>query len=342
MSARPDSSSFSALSTRDRLRVRLIAAAGLCTKPLHHRGLWRLCRLIGGEGDGTEAREVVARLNDDSLFAFDLGDPYWVRLLASGFVYEPEVERVLRAFADVPYTFVDAGANLGYWSILAGSRELGAHRSIAIEAASQTFERLLGNCALNANRFECVSGAVAERAGMSVTFALSAHHAGSGIEETGDVRRVQGSEIVSTVTLDDVIAEHGAAGDPLVVKLDVEGAEIAALRGARKLLESDGLILYEDHGKDPEARVSAAALELGWTVFLPVGRGFVPADLSAIRRFKRRWNVGYNLVACRAGSRMDEALRTRFATRATLDRSLPRGASGCGPASVGTSKQGAR
>jgi hypothetical protein len=92
-------------------------------------------------------------LNEDSRFAFDLRDPYWARLLASGFTYEPEIEDVLRAFADLPYTFVDAGANLGYWSVLATSLELGAHRSIAIEAASGTFERLLGNRALNGDRF---------------------------------------------------------------------------------------------------------------------------------------------------------------------------------------------
>lgn len=322
--------------------MRLIAAAGLGTRPLHHRGLSRLCLLIGGGAEAGEARDLVVRLNEDSSFAFDLRDPYWARLLAPGFTYEPEIESVLRAFGDVPYTFVDAGANLGYWSILASSLELGAHRSIAIEPASQTFERLLGNCALNAGRFECVRGAVAEHAGLSVDFAISAHHAGSGIAESGDVRRIQGSEVVQTLTLDDVVAEHGAAAGPLIVKLDVEGAEIGAFRGAQKLLESDALVLYEDHGKDPEARVSATALELGWTVFLPGKEGLVPADLAAIRDFKRRWNVGYNLVACRAGSRMHEELRARLAGGARLDRSLPRAASGCGPASVGTSKQGAR
>jgi len=263
------------------------------------------------------------RLNEDSQFAFDLGDPYWARLLARGFVYEPEIDGILRAFADAPYTFVDAGANLGYWSILTSSREFGSHRSIALEAASQTFERLLGNRALNANRFDCVRGAVAEHGGATVTFAISAHHAGSGIADSGEIRRVQGSEDVPTVTLDDVIAEHGAAAELVIVKLDVEGAEVAALRGARKLLERDALILYEDHGKDPEARVSAAALELGWTVLLPGRDGFVSADLAGIRRFKRRANVGYNLVACRAGSRMHKELHARLGSRATLDRLLP-------------------
>jgi hypothetical protein len=115
------------LSAQDRLRVRLIAAAGLGTKPLHHRGLWRLCRLIGG-GTVGDAHDLVVRLNDDSRFVFDLRDPYWARVLAPGFTYEPEIEGVLRAFADMPYTFVDAGANLGYWSILAPARQPRAER----------------------------------------------------------------------------------------------------------------------------------------------------------------------------------------------------------------------
>jgi FkbM family methyltransferase len=312
VSARPASGSLSALSAQDRLRLRLIAAAGLCTKPLHYRGLWRLCRLIGG-GDGAgAAHNVTVRLNDDSLFAFDVHDPYWSRLLASGFTYEPEIEGVLRAFADVPYTFVDAGANLGYWSILASSREFGAHTAIAIEAASGTFERLRDNAALNANRFECLRGAVSEHGGMSVTFAISAHHSSSGIADSGEIPAVRGTEEVPTLTLDDVVAERGAAADPVIVKLDVEGAEIAALRGARSLLESDALLLYEDHGKDPEAEISAAVLELGWTVFLRSSRGFVPANLGDIRRHKRRPNVAYNLIACRSGSGMEREVRYRM------------------------------
>lgn len=294
--------------------MRFIAAAGLGTKPLHHRGLWRLCRLIGGGTLGDDAHDLVVRLNDDSRFVFDLRDPYWARVLAPGFTYEPEIERVLRAFADVPYTFVDAGANLGYWSILASSLEFGAHRAIAIEAAARTFERLLANRALNGDRFQCLHGAVAERAGDRVTLAISAHHSATGIADSGEIRDVRGTEVVSTVTLDDVVGGDGGDASPLIVKLDVEGAEIAALRGGRKLLEREALLLYEDHGKDPESRVTAAVLELGWTVFLGGSEGFVPADISEIRRYKTRPNVGYNLIACRTGSGMAEQVRTRLAS----------------------------
>src|SRR5262249_45406239 len=160
------------------------------------------------------------------------------------------------------------------------SLELGAHRSIAIEAATGTFERLLANCALNGNRFECLHGAVAERSGENVTFAISAHHSSSGIAESGEIPEVRGTEVVPTVTLDEVLADGGADHGPVIVKLDVEGAEVAALHGGRKLLEIDALLLYEDHGKDPESRVSAAVLELGWTVFLGGDEGYAPADLS--------------------------------------------------------------
>jgi FkbM family methyltransferase len=311
VSPRPDSDSLSALPAQDRLRVRLIAAVGPCTRPLSHRGVWRLCRLICGGAEAGRTRDITVHLNSDSSFAFDVHDPYWARLLAHGFVYEPEVENVLRAFADLPYTFVDAGANLGYWSVLASSREFGAHRAIAIEGASQTFERLLGNCDLNANRFQCLHAAVAENAGSSVTFAISARHFSSGIA-SGAIPEVRGTETVPTTTLDDVVFEHEAETGPVIVKLDVEGAEIEALRGGRRLLERDALVLFEDHGKDPEARVSAAVLELGWSVFLRESHGFVPAGLAEIREYKRRTNIAYNLIACRTGSRMHEEVRARL------------------------------
>jgi Methyltransferase FkbM domain len=156
---------------------------------------------------------------------------------------------------------------------------------------------------------------VAERAGERVTLAISAHQSSSGIADSGEIRDVRGTEVVPTLTLDDVVATNGADTNPLIVKLDIEGAEIAALHGGRKLLESDALLLYEDHGKDPESRVSAAVLELGWTVFLGGSEGFSQTDLSGIRGYKARPNVAYNLIACRNGSGMEEEVRNRLATR---------------------------
>lgn len=49
---------------------------------------------------------------------------------------------------------------------------------------------------------------------------------------------------VPVITLDEVVAEHGAAG-PYVVKVDVEGAELEVLGGATGVLRAAELVLLE-------------------------------------------------------------------------------------------------
>ena len=101
-----------------------------------------------------DQREIVVLLNDDARFAFPFGDGYWSLLLDRSFVYEGEIEQFLRSVADVDYSFVDGGANFGFWSVLASSRPFGSHPVIAIEASSVNAARLARNAELNGGRFK--------------------------------------------------------------------------------------------------------------------------------------------------------------------------------------------
>ena len=72
----------------------------------------------------TEARSpglAGVMINEDARFVFPEGDWYWEKHIKRGF-YEPEIERMLRRAAERPYALIDAGANFGYWSIVASSR----------------------------------------------------------------------------------------------------------------------------------------------------------------------------------------------------------------------------
>jgi FkbM family methyltransferase len=309
---RIDSGSWSRLSLADRLRVMLVVASGALLAPLRHRGTWRLCRMLWGGEESGEPIEVQLRLNADSLFAVNLRDPYWTRLLAPGVKHEAGIEQALRALADLPYVFVDAGANLGFWSILVSSEELGAHRAIAIEGASATYARLLRNQALNGDRFECVQGAVSDQSGGEIAFAVSAHHSSSGIAASGEIPDVRSTEMVPAMTLDEISERFGVSTGSVVLKLDVEGAEIAALRGASGLLELETLVLFEDHDRDPGSPVSAFLIDRGYRVFLPDGDGFASADLDEILSYKRRTSGYYNFLAARIGSLWEEAIRSRL------------------------------
>jgi FkbM family methyltransferase len=127
---------------------------------------------------------------------------------------------------------IDGGANVGLFA-LAASTVVGATGAVhAVEAAPATAELLRRNVAMNPGRpIEVHELALADREGELdfVTF-----EAGSGLSSfapaaSGAVTRVRAT------TLDALTAPMARVD---LVKLDLEGAELRALRGASELLRS--------------------------------------------------------------------------------------------------------
>jgi hypothetical protein len=108
------------------------------------------------------------------------------------------------------------------------------------------------------------------------------------------------------VKLDTVCDRYVSDGAQIVLKLDVEGAEVEALQGAAKLLlERCPLLVYEDHGKDPDSKVSEFVLgELGMNVYYCTDQSTIVRmrDVAAIRGVKKRTRRGYNFFACAPNS----------------------------------------
>ena len=86
-----------------------------------------------------------------------------------------------------------------------------------------------------------------------------------------------------------------------VVKLDVEGVEIEALKGAPRLLRTDCIVICDDHGSDRHHTVSRYILEethLNLFCFDPaLGQYARLLDLSPLDRIKKGKNRGYNVLA---------------------------------------------
>ncbi|KPG02118.1 FkbM family methyltransferase [Rhodopseudomonas sp. AAP120] len=239
-------------------------------------------------------RDIAIKLNPDATFVFPYGDGYWSKLLERSYRYEIELDLLFAHSADVDYTFVDCGANYGYWSVLVSSRPFGSHRTIAIEPSGANFARLENNARVNGGRFDvmkCAIGATRGTARLSGT----KHEALSivGDDETG--------EEVPVIRLDDLIDDgHLAVGGKYLVKLDVEGVEIDAIRGGERLLQGDTAILCEEHGSDRAHSVSRFILEhtpLKLVVYDPGSNQFeAVVDLAILDRIKVASNVGYNVV----------------------------------------------
>src|SRR5437773_6151947 len=75
--------------------LRLVGLAGLLTAPFRYRLFWRFCRFVSHRLHGQSA---VLDLGEDSRITITLDDPYWLRLVARAYIYEPEIARVLCRF----------------------------------------------------------------------------------------------------------------------------------------------------------------------------------------------------------------------------------------------------
>src|SRR5579872_7047610 len=201
-------------------------------------------------------RNIAIKLNSDAVFEFPYGDGYWSKLLNRSYHYEDELEVLFRDSADVDYTFIDCGANYGYWSVLVSSSPFGSHKAIAIEPSSQNFSKLANNARTNGGRFEPMKCAIGSSRG-TAHLAGTKHEAFSIAGGTGS-----GGEEVPVIALDNLIEDGKLSPDgKYLIKLDVEGVEIEAIKGGTRLLQADSVILCEEHGNDPDHTVSRYILE---------------------------------------------------------------------------------
>lgn len=284
------------VSTIERLALSGLRLSSQLLEPTHFKGYGRIASLLRRAAPG---RHVVLELDHDSRFRFPFGDAYWSRLLAPGVVYEPEMVALFRLIRDVDYGFVDCGANFGYWSILVSGQALGGHPAIAIEASGRNAAELTANAAINQNRFEVVHAAVAETDGGVVTLGGPTHE---GLAIVDAAQAAPGAETVSCVSLDGLLARLPwfAQQKRLVLKLDVEGVEEAALRGAGEMLRRDTLLVYEEQGSDAtHANTRFVSGALGMPVFAYDGRRFkeAPDPLAAMDAMKTNSRRGYNVLA---------------------------------------------
>jgi FkbM family methyltransferase len=283
--------------------------AGLLMRPLRRRGMPKLANLLGSHLFEAHNNAVIVLDGHGRLRLF-LRDGYWINLLFSEFQYETEVAVVLaKALARRDVFFIDCGANIGYWSIVASSAIDMPDRVLAIEASPPVFEQLCDNAALNGHRFKYLLAAAWSRD--NETLQIVSHdkrHAGSSVVSRQGKQHEPGyrTDEVRSVMLDTICEKYVPEELEVILKLDVEGAEIPALQGAEKLLaERRPLLVYEDHGNDPDSTVSQVVLqELGMHVYSCTDHSSVirMRDLAEIRCLKTNGSRGYNFFACAPNS----------------------------------------
>jgi FkbM family methyltransferase len=274
----------------ERLAALALSSGSKVASTFSHRGYNHCANLLR---KALPERDIAIKLNPDATFKFPYGDGYWSKLLDRSYSYEGELELLVRDSVGVDYTLIDCGANFGYWSVLISSRPYGSHRAIAIEPSSQNFAKLKNNAEINGNRFEIMKCAIGANRG-------TARLSGTKHEAFSIAGSADGGEEVPVIALDNLLDDGNISpGGKYLVKLDVEGVEIEAIKGGTRLLQGDSILLCEEHGNDPDHTVSRYILEqtpLKLIVCDPrSNRLETVSELSILDRIKVSSHVGYNV-----------------------------------------------
>jgi len=184
-------------------------------------------------------------------------------------VYEYAISSLLRAFLRPGDTFVDVGANIGYYSVLAGSLVGSSGRVLAFEPSPHIRSRLQRNVALNRlAQVEVRAEAVTRETGfVRLIEPQGGNNDGLAyVDQSGGERGVR----VPAIRLDD---EPELAGrPPNVMKVDVEGGEPEVFAGAEGLLRDDSApsIFFESFKLERDAAILKGH---GYAVFQPTWDG---------------------------------------------------------------------
>ncbi len=159
-------------------------------------------------------------------------------------VFEISETRLVQAFLRPGMTFVDVGANLGYYTLIAARLVGPSGRVHAFEPNARMRAALEHNIALNSlPNVEVHDQAVSDVVG-EISFYESSWEANQGISSIypGSARSTEVR--VSSTTLDRLVSEGDGRRIDLV-KMDIEGAEHLAIAGGRALFsasDAPGLI----------------------------------------------------------------------------------------------------
>lgn len=190
------------------------------------------------------------------------------RLIWSG-CYEPRLVALIGERVAAGDVCLDLGANVGPLTLPMARRVGEGGRVVAVEASPATFERLRANLDLNptvAPRVTALCRGVGEVPGV-LYWSEDPRDPGNGtLGSSGAVR-------VEVDTVDRIVAELGLARVDFI-KLDVEGMELAVLRGARECLARhrptlvfETLERFRHADDDRFAAIEQLLSDLGYTLY---------------------------------------------------------------------------
>jgi FkbM family methyltransferase len=235
-------------------------------------------------------RFMVTEIDPGFRLKCDLHDPEQLKVYFYGHYHERYEARLIRKMLSPGDNFWDIGANIGYFTLLAAAALHNTGQIIGFEPGQIAFRRLQENIGLNNfNNITAVNLAASDCAGEAKLY-LASEIADTGATlYQGGMDRGQ-FEIIQTISLDSFLSQEHLP-PPHLVKVDVEGAELAVLQGATNILsEFSPLLLLEMEEKNLRlAGTNKAAIQnwlrpLGYRgAFLHKGKWIITDDMNKTR-----------------------------------------------------------
>ncbi len=180
---------------------------------------------------------LIDRMESGARIALDLQEHIQRYIFFFGY-YEADLSRYVRSLLRPEMVFVDVGANIGQYTLLA-AQSLGIEGIVyAFEPEPRNFAGLMGNIALNQfSNIEALQVAVADYGGETSFFVNlddrdtlnCGTHSMRFKQEVGKQKEIK----VKVTMLDQALADALRVD---MIKIDTEGAELSVLRGAETIL----------------------------------------------------------------------------------------------------------
>lgn len=294
------------LDTADRTPLRQLTLGGVklasfVLKSVNFRGMTRILETARG-AFGSAQPILVATLPSGGRFCFPAFDQSWRRFFFQNRPYEPDLAYLMSELGEMHFDFLDCGANYGYWTAWVAGLPGKERTIVTVEPSPLCADILERNCRENKRRINLVKSAISDGSIDTVTFMVSDNHVASHIAKSAEPNAGERPVSVPAVSIDALAERFGLGTDPVMVKLDVEGFEVAAMRGAERLASGPSLFVYEDHGADTASEATCYMLENGFDVYFLANdnRLIKVVSKDQVNALKVEAHEGYNLVATKS------------------------------------------
>ncbi len=182
--------------------------------------------------------------------------------------YEMGLQQAIQDLAQPGMVACDVGASIGYMSLLLAKRVGKNGQVFSFEPLPSNQERLQKNLELNPQlNVKLIHKAVAEKAAKTVFLVHSSGGMGKLRGSLGKNTDYENKIEVETVSLDDFVYKEKNAA-PNIIKIDIEGGEVQALKGMQRLLkESRPVLLLELHGHEAAKSTWNILCQANWSLY---------------------------------------------------------------------------